>query len=377
MTKQATPEFIEIFRVGRHTATDGAVRSFGEADVSACAAAYDPALHEAPLCVGHPKDNLPAYGWVKSLQVRDGVLSIQPHQVDPAFAEMVNAGRFKKRSASFYAPDSPANPKPGTWYLRHVAFLGAQPPAVKGLRDASFADGEQGVVEFGDWEDRTVAGLFRRIRDYLIGAAGLETADKVLPDYEINALQEAAMRPSESDVSATPAYKEGNPPVSALTAEQLAAEKAELDKRAAAITAREQAEAARQAAERKAGIASFCEGLVKAGQLKPADRERVQGLLASLPDASVIEFGEGDKKTEQPALQVMKDWLSGLPKLLEFGEHGKAKGAAVADADELDPKEVSDRATAWKSKRAAAGVEISFTEAVDAVRAGKDLEGVK
>ena len=54
--------------------------------------------------------------------------------VEPQFAEMVNTRRFPKRSTAFYTPDHPQNPKPGVWYLRHVAFLGAQPPAVKGLR---------------------------------------------------------------------------------------------------------------------------------------------------------------------------------------------------------------------------------------------------
>jgi hypothetical protein len=32
-------------------------------------------------------------------------------------------------------------------YLRHVGFFGAQPPAVKGPKSASFADGEQRVIE--------------------------------------------------------------------------------------------------------------------------------------------------------------------------------------------------------------------------------------
>ena len=94
------------------------------------AATYNKALREAPLTVGHPKDNLPAYGWVAKVYVNaEGNLAIDPEQVDPAFAEMVRAGRFKKRSASFYPPNAPHNPTPGRWYLRHVGFLGAQPPA--------------------------------------------------------------------------------------------------------------------------------------------------------------------------------------------------------------------------------------------------------
>ncbi|MEO5341395.1 MAG: hypothetical protein H7837_12910 [Magnetococcus sp. MYC-9] len=122
-----------IFRPGTHTDQHGANLTFTESDLSACATAYDPSLHQAPLVVGHPVTNDPAWGWVQSLAYSGGRLLATPDQVDPAFAEMVNAGRYNKLSASFYLPDSPANPVQGTYYLRHVGFLGAQPPALKGL----------------------------------------------------------------------------------------------------------------------------------------------------------------------------------------------------------------------------------------------------
>lgn len=131
---------IEIFKVGRHIDDAGVVRNFSEADLAAMVTAYDPALREAPLTIGHPKDNLPAWGWVKGLVVNTaGRLAMNTHQVQPQFAEMANAKMFKKRSPSFYPPGHPNNPKPGNWYLRHVAFLGAQPPAIAGLADVAFS----------------------------------------------------------------------------------------------------------------------------------------------------------------------------------------------------------------------------------------------
>ena len=135
-----TSSLLQIFRAGRHTAMSGAVLDFSDADLAATAAAYDPARSEAPIVVGHPKTDGPAYGWVRSLSFAEGGLEAEPHQVDPAFAELVDAGRFKKISASFFTPDAPNNPVPGVYYLRHVGFLGAQPPAVKGLRSPEFAD---------------------------------------------------------------------------------------------------------------------------------------------------------------------------------------------------------------------------------------------
>lgn len=144
-----TTKLIHIFKPGRHVAMSGAALNFTESDLQASAAAYDPAIHEAPLVIGHPKVDAPAYGWVKSLAAGGDGLNIEPHQVNPDFAEMFASGAFKKVSASFYAPDSPCNPVPGVYYLRHVGF-GAQPPAVKGCVALS-SPMPRRVVEFSDW----------------------------------------------------------------------------------------------------------------------------------------------------------------------------------------------------------------------------------
>lgn len=88
---------------------------------------------------------------MKGLRLEGDVLKAELHQVDPAFSEMVEKGRYKKISASFYLPNSESNPKKGFLYLRHVGFLGAAPPAVKGLKNPIFAENEVGVVDFSDY----------------------------------------------------------------------------------------------------------------------------------------------------------------------------------------------------------------------------------
>jgi hypothetical protein len=139
---------LEIFRGGRVETSAGEALTFTAADLEAIAAGYDPAKHEAPLVVGHPTNDDPAYGWVKGLRVAGEALVAEVDQVDPAFKELVEAGRYKKISASFYRPDAASNPTPGKWHLRHVGFLGAVPPAIKGLRPVQFAGGAEGVVNF-------------------------------------------------------------------------------------------------------------------------------------------------------------------------------------------------------------------------------------
>lgn len=46
---------IHIFKPGKHVAMSGVSLNFSESDLAATVRAYDPALHEAPLVLGHPK----------------------------------------------------------------------------------------------------------------------------------------------------------------------------------------------------------------------------------------------------------------------------------------------------------------------------------
>lgn len=146
---------LHIFKPGCFTTMNGQILEFTEADLEETARSYNPNLHEAPLVIGHPQHDSPAYGWTKELAFTSEGLIARPDQVDPAFAEMIADGRFKKRSAAFYPPDSRKNPVPGIYYLRHIGFLGATSPAVKGLRDIEFSD-DYGLltIEFSDQDLR-------------------------------------------------------------------------------------------------------------------------------------------------------------------------------------------------------------------------------
>lgn len=149
-TKAAvTPGRIEIFRAGTHRAMEGEVTVTRE-QLAACVAAYDPAKHEAPLVVGHPRMDAPAYGWVEKLSLDGDSLFAVAKDVEPQFAEMVKAGRFRKISAAFWTENSADNPTPGKWALKHVGFLGAAAPVVKGMKPAKFAGGDDGAIDFAD-----------------------------------------------------------------------------------------------------------------------------------------------------------------------------------------------------------------------------------
>ena len=360
MATMNTPKPIQIFKPGKHTPMSGAALSFSEADLSATAAAYDPAKHEAPLVCGHPQHDAPAYGWVGGLSFAEGALEAGPTQVDPAFAEMVSRGAFKKISASFYSPDSPGNPVPGVYYLRHVGFLGAMPPAVKGLRNPSFADTEQGVVEFAEWDDVDNAGLWRSLRDWFIGKFGQDEADKALPGYTIKSLEQSAqdeLKDSQTAATVSPAFTEKGSTVSPEEAAALAAENAQMKQQLADAASRDKAA---QAAARHAGHASFAEGLVTAGTLLPVHKEVIVASLDQLAGAEqVIEFGEGEAK--QPLVEALKAMLANSPKLVNFGE---AAGTASVDIDVEDAAVLAAKSLDFVEAEARAGRVINIAQAV-------------
>lgn len=367
---------IQIFRPGTFQPMEGPVLSFSEADLEAAARAYDPAVHEAPLVVGHPRNDNPAYGWVGALDFADGHLLALPDQVDPAFAELVNAGRFKHVSASFYSPDSASNPVPGVYYLRHVGFLGAQPPAVKGLKAASFSDGEAGVVtvQFGEaewrfsWIVRSVASLFRRQREKLIESDGVEKANEVMPDWEIAELERAASDIAAEQRAAVPSpdFSETTPkskeePVAdqtTLTADQL---KEQADKLAAdqAKLAADQAQFAEKQA--RAEAETYVAELVAKGRVTPAQQPGLISFMASLGDTDTVSFGEGDGAQKTPR-QFMKDFLGALPVQVDFSE--RAPGGDGGDDKGLTADEISRRALEFQEAEAKAGREITAAAAV-------------
>lgn len=321
---------LQIFKPGKHTAMSGQALAFSESDLQATVAAYDPTKHEAPLVVGHPTHDMPAYGWVQALAFNEGGIDATPAQVNADFADMVAAGAFKKISAAFYSPSSPGNPVPGVYYLRHVGFLGAAAPAVKGMRAPQFAELEEGVVEFSEWDDATNAGLWRNLREWFIGAHGAEVADKVLPNYEVRALElgaqdeirEAAVAAATSGTAGaavpSPLFTEPQPKESTVTPEEKAALEAENTRLKAEL-------AANKAAQLHAANAAFCEGLP--GVL-PAWRAVAVATLDHLDaQAAPVEFGEGEQKAS--LAEQLKAMFAALPPVVQFGESATTERAAA------------------------------------------------
>ena len=143
-----TNQWLELFRTGDY----GDKGNFTNSDLDQIVRNFDPSFHEAPVVIGHPRHDAPAYAWVEGLKRGGETLLGKFKQIDPKFEEMVKTGRFKKRSISLYRTAK-------GWMLRHVGYLGARPPEVKGLANATFAEDRSHCVDgiFGDSETRADA----------------------------------------------------------------------------------------------------------------------------------------------------------------------------------------------------------------------------
>lgn len=336
------PAGLAIFRAGQHVARDGQSYTFSEADLQAIVEGYDPKLAEAPLVVGHPSVDAPAYGWAKSLRAEGGVLYAEPHQVEPQFAQLVNDGRLKKISASIYLPDTPGNPTPGKPYLRHIGFLGAQAPAVKGLPSAQFGD-DGSAPEFAmpmGALGSMLRDLFQRLRDTFVAKEGVEAADQVIPQWAINNLADLAT----DDGYPTPAFSEATTTTTETEMEKnesSAAEFAEREKqigqRNTELDEREKRLAERETQARRQDAADFAQALVKDGKLLPRHKAPIVELLMTLPADASLEFSEaeGQAPVKKAAGATLREFLSGLPRQVDFSEKSRAEvdngGTAAAD----------------------------------------------
>lgn len=353
----ATPKPLHIFKPGQWTTTAGEKIEFSEADLQASAQAYDPKKSKAPIVVGHPKTDDPAQGWAAGLTMGERGLYALPEKVDPEFAEAVRAGRYGTVSSKFYRPDDANNPVPGVWYLRHIGFLGAQPPAVKGLDAPEFADSDDGCVcfqegvAFGEWDALTSAGLWRGLRDWFVAKFGLEEADKVLPSYQISSLEINANQDLQAPSSSAVAFAETGqlarvnhqPKESAVTdqeAAQLREQNAALLRQVQEAQKREHE---RQVAAIRQDNVAFAESLVSQARIPSAMKDQVAAIGAQLQATPDVEFGEGDAK--KPLHVLFREFLQVLPAQVEFSETAtRDRAAAEAGGTASTPVEFGEGA---------------------------------
>ena len=394
---------LHLLRPGSFRDANGQDVTFSGADLAAIAAGYDPAVSEAPIVIGHPAHDAPAYGWIKSLKADGDGLYATPHQVAPQFADDVAEGRYKKISVALYGPDHPNNPNPGAWSLRHVGFLGAQPPAVKGLQPVQFAEddvpdltAEIALAEsaIGAGALGAIARVLKRLREHLIDKHDIRTANAAIGEYEIADIEADAARLRKADSDAARATLNEQPPPEPAPGPQnneeitmsetdksqavaLAERAAELERRETAL-AEGEAKLAQDVQRRAVQEASaFTEQLVQEGKVLPRDQGALASVLTLLPDSATVEFAEGDSGGVKPgpARTFLRQFLTRLPAQVEYAEVSAAETSRPGAAKSIAPAGYGvDPSGAELHRRAVALSEsqgIDYDEALDRLGRGE------
>lgn len=342
---------IHIFKTGTHTDSNGVSVLFNEQDLQNAINAYNPVIHQAPIVIGHPKTDAPAFGWIKSLTAENGNLYAIPEQVQHDFGEQVKQGLYKKVSASFYPPHSPTNPVKGVYYLRHLGFLGAEPPAIKGLEPIEFNENDTAIeltLDFSELNKTDVTTehtLFNKIVSALGSLLFNESNNNTsLPSDNLNPNstppKETVMTNQTSQTNqVTPA------PTQTMLPATPDPKDAEIANLKALLATKEQAEAQAKIVVAEQANNDFAENLIKDGKLVPANKEMVVAVLNAIDTANratPLNFGEGNNA--KPLNQAFKDGLSaGLMagKSYLFGETaGKHIGKPTAYFDNNLPPSV-------------------------------------
>ena len=145
---------LEIFKVGEHTSSNGITKEYALKDLKQIISNHSEPI---PIVVGHPKDNSPAFGWIKNLFVKGESLFAEATDIIPEFLDLIKQKIYKNRSVSLRT-----NSK-GELFLNHVAFLGGVLPAVKGLEELNLSSDESdsfelefSAVEFDETENKPI-----------------------------------------------------------------------------------------------------------------------------------------------------------------------------------------------------------------------------
>jgi hypothetical protein len=379
-------KWIEILKPGTFKDTAGREHVFTMDRLRGIERKFNEQTNEAPLVVGHPEMNSPAFGWAKKLKIVDDRLKALPHQVVPEFADAVNRGIYKYVSVSLRPDDS----------LRHIGFLGGMPPAVKGLAPVMFSEDPGAItIDFTDGDlnlsESTfvvrrlqgVGWVLQRLRDMLIEKYDLETANKTIGQYDIDMLKEEPRPDPEEEVTSAPAAfsesiapdrgkedksmaKENEKP--ATPGAEKPAEFAELQSENAAL--RQENEALKRG-QVEGEVRNFVDKAKADGKLLPKFARGITEILVSLKTAGgpEINFSETEKK---PAAELLMNFVESLASQLPLKEVAGNSGVQDESRSDFadvptDPErlELHNKANALKEKE-----KIPYADAVRRVMKG-------
>lgn len=255
-----------ILKTGTFKDSKGNEHTFTTSDLDKIVDNFNNKHNRVPICVGHPKTNSPAYGWFKTVKRIGENLFCDFKDVQNEFKTAVKKGLFKNRSISL----------DGDLNIRHLAFLGGQAPAIKGLEQFCFEEDENSLnIEINNFEDIQDDGKDKQV--------------------ELEKLQQ-----------------------------KLDASEAEKERLKAELEAKKQAEKTKD-------FEDFCSEAVKNGNILPKYKENVINILNACSDFGTFNFSDSGEKD---AVKSAKDFIKSI-KMFDFEDIAK-DGKGISNFADYD-----------------------------------------
>lgn len=311
---------VQIMKVGSWTGSAGQVeftigdledmvRSFYELSQQSGFQPHIKLGHEEAQRFFGQREGFPSLGYVERIW-RDGdIVCADFGNVPEPVLDMVAQRRYSQVSVEMY-PEYDFEGRKFRNVLAAVALLGAELPAVKGLRelaDSLYKDGTTKFTQNGKVEFTQMSKT----------QAEIDAETKAAADAAAAA---AAAVTNEADKAA------------------FAAVQTRLATVEAALEAERKANAALAVAAATDKFSAKVEAAIKEGRLLPKQKDTVLQFGAALIGVTnvKVKFSAGDKTSEETLIDGFTAFLEGLSKSVDFKEHGAAKGIAAANPSDGD-----------------------------------------
>ena len=309
-------------------------------------------------------------------------------KINEDFEKLVKSGAVYERSVGIIK-----NAK--GFVLDHIAWLGAEPPAVNGLAAVEYAKDNETLSNFSFVDTQTPYSLkkvVRSIRDWFVSEHGIDTANSIIPEHDIESIEWAEQRAREAQQKefekdnpkdSTYTKQTGEDSVNKFTQEDIdaAVKKAE-DKAIADAEAKFNKERDEQnatfAEERKERLEgewkAIADKAIDEGRLTPAQAEGLAEFAVALPagEEAMVEFsreGAKGKKAEEvkkPLHEFFADFVASLPKQVAMSRDTNLDDESQ-EIDNTDSNAIAEKAVIYQKEQADKGLTISVSDAVQHV----------
>ncbi len=334
-------KWCHIFNTGRHTDWLGREKDWTLEDLEKIKFNFESKKLNSPITIGHIKTFSPAYGWVDELKIEGDKLYASFKDLVPEFVEACKKGLFKERSISL---DKDLN-------LRHIAFLGAQAPAIKGLEQFQFQQTDKDIVINFEYvnEKEFMPNSSNEEPDDGAGKALTPSLTKNIKGVEMNLENGVSagcemMNFAEAQRELKRTQEENE--LKDKTIEQLKAElKKELDEK------------------QERNFEHFCDSAIENGHIIPSSRADIIEIMQNL--SSVSNFSAED---ENNPVEKFKNFIHGL-KVMNFQEiANKNNLSSKCDINFEDSNCVKEAIINVQNEYKSKGIELNAIQAFNKIK---------